>query len=107
MAEECLLLELLRSRQQGSSMLRRIRSALRFPVDQRQKAGEKSEGWKLPSCGRLAAFLLLLVNKSSLAHHDDATGLCNACKTWLEMPSEFKNNRESFGGLQAPAHWLP
>lgn len=80
----------------------------RFPVDQRQKAGEKCEGWKLPSCGRLAAFLLLLlVNKSSLAHHDDATGLCNACKTWLKMLSEFKNTRDSFGGLHAPAHWLP
>lgn len=47
----------------------------RFPVDQRQKAGEKSEGWKLPSCGRLTALFLLLVNKSSLAHHDDAIEL--------------------------------
>lgn len=88
-------------------MLRRIRSAGRFPVDQRQKPGEKSEGWKLPSCGRLAAFLLLLVNNHSLVHHDDAIELCKACKTWLKILSEFKNTGESYGGLQSPAHWLP
>lgn len=38
---------------------------------------------------------------NSLVHHDDAIQLCEACKTWLKIPSEFKNISESYGGLHA------
>jgi hypothetical protein len=54
---------------------------------------------------------LLLVNNQNqnLVHHDDATRLFNKCKTWLRILTvQIQEILERlYGGLQAPAHWLP
>ena len=78
----------------------------RFPVDQRQKAGEKSEGWKLPSSGFLRSIPLLLVNNHNWHITMMQPGYTNV-QNFASNPVRIQEILESDGGLQTPAHWLP